>query len=183
MKYILLVSLFPLYIVCSGQNETPLKFSEVISVDSVSKEQLFYRARSWFSTFFKSANDVLSISDKESGELSGKGAFKFDADHFIGSGAVEGYVRYHIRIWVKDGRFKYEVTNFVHESSALTGQKYSFGLLTEDKDFPWRMTMVTKSWKNSRWNEIKRDAVENTKQLILSLRSNMEKDVSNSDNW
>jgi hypothetical protein len=85
-------------------------FSEVVKVDSVSKDELYTRAREWFAKTFKSAQDVLQMDDKESGKLIGKGSSK-GVNHLQLS-TNSFYLNYMISITIKDGRYRYEVTDF-----------------------------------------------------------------------
>lgn len=80
-------------------------YSKVIEVPGVSKSELYDRAYAWFVSTYKSAKDVIQMADKESGKIIGKGWFthpfsKLKVDHSV-------------TITVKDGRYKYTITDFV----------------------------------------------------------------------
>lgn len=87
------------------QNGTPY-YSEVVLVDSSIKQStLFLRAKKWFVDYYKSAKDVIQLEDRESGEIIGKGVCALK----IGFVGIDVY--HTVRIYVKDGKYKYEITN------------------------------------------------------------------------
>jgi hypothetical protein len=88
-----------------------VKYTEIIEVEGgVKKEKLFEAIRKWFSDTYVSSKAVLEISDKETGELSGKGSMTV----FYKMPIVVGRdvnITYSISVWVKDGKYKYEIKN------------------------------------------------------------------------
>jgi len=115
-----------------GQKETPklpidsltskITYSEVVYVDSLAnKQELFSRAREWFAKSYKSSTNVIQMEDKESGKIVGKALMQV-YHKALGSNYPSGYINYTISIYIKDGRYKYEVTDFHH-----TGQLVSSG--------------------------------------------------------
>lgn len=50
-------------------------YQQVVTVDSVSKAELFDRGRQWAVDYFNNARAVLQIVDKEAGQITGKGTF------------------------------------------------------------------------------------------------------------
>jgi hypothetical protein len=107
-----------------GQKEAPklpidsltskITYSEVVYVDSLAnKQELFSRAREWFAKAYKSSTNVIQLEDKESGKILGKALIQV-YHKSMGSNYPSGYINYTISIYVKDGRYKYEVTDFYH---------------------------------------------------------------------
>jgi hypothetical protein len=169
-----------------GQNETPnlpidsitakIVYSEVIHVDSLTKKQeLFSRAREWFAKAYKSSTSVIQMEDKESGKIVGKALMQVYYKN-----RQNGYINYTISIQVKDGRYKYEVTDFYH-----TGQGSSipdYGLCekminSSDKYFGVSMQ------KN--YNSCLFELDKNIKDLISDLKSAMATKPQNiaNDKW
>lgn len=147
-----------------------------------SKEELFNRARLWFADYYKSSKDVLQISDRESGELVGKPLFKYSSRYFVGSAATVGVVNYTIKVFVKDGRYKYIVSDFNHEAYFTNEHKHSFGLITSDSTQD--MGMLGKRLDQKVWREIRDMANEHVAQIAESLKQAMEKPSNNADsNW
>lgn len=137
--------------------EGVVAYSNVIQVDSVSKDQLYARAKRWFVKTYKSANDVIQLDDKENGEIIGKGNFK------ISYYAREPIINHTISILVKDGRFKYIITDLVY--SDIQGDKFPIG------SFP-------KGWFGQKklYDTIDREI----SSIIMSIRKDMK---SNGSDW
>lgn len=120
-----------------AQKETPnlpidtitklITYTEVVSVDtSINKQELYSRAREWFAKAYNSSQNVIQMDDKENGKIVGK-ALTQVYHKALGSNYPSGHINYTISIYLKDGRYKYEVTNFYH-----TGQLISGGNRIED---------------------------------------------------
>lgn len=90
-----------------SENNGTVYYTGIVDVDtSLTKEQLFLRAKKWFAGFYVSGKEVMQVEDKEAGEMIGKGYFKeryFEQDV---------YVWHTVEILVKQGKFKYIITNF-----------------------------------------------------------------------
>jgi len=52
-------------------------FTEVVPVEGVNADELYFRAREWFSRAFRSSNNVLQMDSKERMTLIGKVRLKF----------------------------------------------------------------------------------------------------------
>lgn len=48
-------------------------YTGIVQVDSVSKDELYKRAKRWFVDTYKSAKAVIELDDKENGEIIGNG--------------------------------------------------------------------------------------------------------------
>lgn len=95
-------------------------YQEVVKVDGASKNELYARAREWFAKTFKSADDVLQMEDMANGKLIGKGC------------NYQSKVFYTVSVSVKDGRYRYEITDFY---TRIPASQYSRGFdLTIEAD-------------------------------------------------
>lgn len=150
-----------------------LKFEKVVMLDSsYSQSYLFTNARQWISDNFKDANAVLTIQDKQSGELSGNGSFSF---YFRDLGKIN----FKCSIIVKDGRYKYSFYNFEHFYQT---QSYGgLGLVTTSELYPYKCSLF-KGYTNKTWKEIKVQINSNMEILIASLEKAM-KEKSKQDGW
>lgn len=154
--------------------QTPIAFSGVTSVDSATKDELFVRARQWFNKTFVSAKEVLQISDKESGELSGKGLTKLTGVYkYMGTHKADFDTRFAVNVWVKDGKYKYEIKDFYAEFSGKSG--YDIGLLTDAENCPAKWSMSPQRMMNEIWVSLKEQAATKAKALAFSLESAMNK--------
>jgi hypothetical protein len=92
-------------------------FTEVVTVEGVKSDELYFRAREWFTMAFKSSKDVLQMDSKERGTLIGKGTIEIPPGSLIGpSKDAAGFVHFTLTVYVKDGRYKYEVADARHET-------------------------------------------------------------------
>lgn len=188
-----IVFLFGLASFATQAQESPLMYSDVIAVDSVSAGQLFERARRWFNSAFRDSDEVLNIQDRESSELSGKGRLKYSSRVFSGSVATEGYITFRITVLTKDGRYKYEVTDFTHEGNDQN--RYGpadFGFITTDSECPYTMKQVWprsaslssgKAWTTKVWNDIKSVIDKDMTTLVASLIQEMNKPAGSESEW
>ena len=148
-----------------------VNYSGVIQADRISKDELYKRTKRWFIDNYKSAKDVLQLDDKENGELIGKGYLE------TSWGATTIYVGHTIKIQVKDGRYKYEITDFnvkYYNAGEFASGNRNIDMTLEawDKLF---------SGRNKRRNEIYTEI--NLK--IISLIASLEKFVKTQpkDDW
>ena len=163
--------------------QEPLTYTEVVQVDSVSQNELYNRAKLWFATAYNSANDVLQIDNKEEGEIIGKAIMKYNPNVFMGMEQTKGSIKYTIKIFVKEGRYKYEITDFIHDPYGNQQGKSSMGLITTDKECPNPKPMA-KGWSNKVWDDIKTQIEANVTSLIASLKEEMTKTTeSKKDDW
>lgn len=91
--------------------DSQVVYTNIITVDGVSKDELYKRARLFIVKNYKSANAVIQLDDKESGHIIGKGVLTVVTDGGDLLGASETKVNHTISIMVKDGRYKYEVSD------------------------------------------------------------------------
>ena len=146
------------------QSTLPIKdgkvtYTNVINVDSVRKDELFVRAKKWFATTYKSANDVIQMDDKDAGEIVGKGNMQ------IKYYARNPRIRHTITISVKDGKYRYIISDL--EYSDIQGDKFNI------ENFP-------KAW----FGEQKLyDVIDsNVKAIIESIKAAMTSSKKN-DDW
>lgn len=95
-------------------------YTEVVAVDSVlTKSDLYTRVRQWFAKNYKSANSVIQMDDKDAGVIVGKALMQV---YHKGLGLIfeSGYINYTVSVYVKDGRYKYEITDFYHTGQRIT---------------------------------------------------------------
>jgi Domain of unknown function (DUF4468) with TBP-like fold len=93
-------------------------FTDVVKIDSVNKNELFLRARSYINKSTTSMKDITQIMDKETGEIAIKlntGNLPSKKFGFYSIGC--GKVWMTVDIYIKDGKYKYVITNFIHEKT------------------------------------------------------------------
>ncbi|MFA9371888.1 MAG: DUF4468 domain-containing protein [Labilibaculum antarcticum] len=87
------------------------EYTEVVEVPGKNADQLYSTAREWFAETFKSADDVLQMDDPVAGKLIGKGLVKVPI--VSGKYSVATNMRFTIKVFVKDGRYKCDITNIL----------------------------------------------------------------------
>lgn len=92
-------------------------YEEVISVDSTSKNEMFDRARMYFSKVFKSSKNAIDYIDKESGTIVANGVIPANSKS-LGMVFNYGYWDFTYTIIVKDNKYKYTITKFYEKSNS-----------------------------------------------------------------
>lgn len=188
MKYVLVCMLLTAAIFTNAQKA--LVFSEVVQVDSATKDELYSRAKHWFAAFSADKKATLQLSDKEDGELVGKCTVAFASSYPSNNASVKGSISYTVSIYCKEGRFKYEITNFNHEGSSginewgFTYEAMPFGLITTDATCPKGVQdSYADKWRNGVWNELKVVAQSEAEALAAALKETMKQPATTSGNW
>lgn len=165
-----------------GQNETPklpidsssgkITYTEVVTLkDSVSKDELFSRAKISLTYLFNDSKSVIQNEDKESGIIIGKGTMSVIYKS-LGTVFDAGYIHYTLTIAMKQSKYKYVITDFYHDG---TGSKLPSGGAME--------TPKPKMWSQKQWDNAKSNMDSDIKNLIESLKTEMNKPTPKSDNW
>lgn len=157
-----------------------ITFSDVIQVPNSTKSSLYSAGREWFVETFKSADDVLQMEDRESGKLLGKGFSKI----YVGGGIAitDTKLYYTIKLYFKEGRYKYEITNLYYLASPnrynLSPQRQPAESVIIDNLYKpnGKIRNLNAQYKTETQNEIK--------ALIESIRISLAKSVeSGDDDW
>lgn len=154
-------------------------FTEVVQTPGVNRSDLYNAAREWFVVSFKSADDVLQMEDKEAGILMGKAFNSVSAT--TGMGVTIPYMLYYtIKLYFKDGRYKYVVTDLIYRSDDNEHQN-AVELFIVD-DYLYKNKSKGKfDYMNKQW---KRETIKSIDKLISNLKSTMAKAKSlNNDDW
>jgi hypothetical protein len=147
-------------------------YTEVIEMPNLTKDILYTRAYEWFAKSFNDAKNVIQMQDKEAGRLIGKGSFgDINVSINFGLVGVKGNVNFTISVYLKDGKYKYEITDFVHEGVANASNGMiptNGGALESEKPECGRNYLPLGKWKN-----IKEQTNERVLALIESLKKAM----------
>lgn len=154
-----------------------VEYSEVIEISGASKNQLYNAARLWFSDAYSDSKEVLELDDREAGVL-------------IGTGWGEVYTKvmgmaYSSKMWstvkiqVKDGRYKYSVSNIEIESEPTKYNNYRSTRLPINEVWPddriEKMIRAVKLYKES--------SLLALQAKIDSLKAAMAKAGQQDDDW
>jgi hypothetical protein len=93
--------------VCPIDPQTKLiTYAAVVPVPGVSAAELYSRARLWVANTYRSAKAVIDLDDKDAGRIVAKGVFTVP---YAGLSSMN--IRGSLTIEVKDGRFRYTLTD------------------------------------------------------------------------
>lgn len=143
-----------------------ITYTEVVIVDSVSKDILYNRAKTWMVNYFK--NENFSIQNLEEGKLVKTASFPVTYD--IGKGYTATEQDYfNISVTVKDGKYKYEFTDFVADNGFQKSPcENGFKLMENNKQL-YQKTVDT--------------FYQEVQSLILKLKENMSQDIKPKEDW
>ena len=164
-------------------SQDPIIFTDVVQVENATKGDLYNRAKFWLTTAYNSPNDVIQLDSKEEGQIIGKANFEYVPSVVSGSAQIEGSINYTLNLSFKDGRYKYEITDFTHEPYGNQYGKTSMGLITKEEECPNPKPMA-KGWSNKVWKDIKNQIEEYTSSLSANLIEGMNTPTqSKNDDW
>lgn len=176
MRELLFISLL-LSLGLTTQSQT-LEYEEVFSVDSnITKDELFNRARSWFVDYYKDANEVLQVSDKESGELIGAAIYKYS--FLVGGGRMAMTIDYRVSVKMKEGRYKVSIYNLYNSKSSNNGSTpyNGIGEITENHK-------ENKRWLNpKRYGKMTMSIRAYVEVIYQSLFAAMSKPIEKEEDW
>lgn len=133
-------------------------FSEAVVVQGATKDVLFTRAKN-----LNMIRENVKADNKAEGTYSYKG--KINVNYPAPQPGLKhaGTVSYVVTIFVKDGKYKYIISDFVHESDKGNGGKLE-GKLPECNKYVL---------SPAGWAEIKRQTKTSMEKLINSIKLNM----------
>jgi hypothetical protein len=181
MKHFIFFCLFAVPLFATSQNILPggegvVIYTDVIKVDStINKSELFNRAKAWFVSEYKSANDVIQMQDKDAGILIGKGVFDINYNPWTDSifgGDVKVDVSHIIKLYFKKGKYKYEITDIAGEYYSHDGDKVPVSIINLSPEFEKIENMSEFEKRNHK------EMLISVNEQILNIISNM-KDAMN----
>lgn len=154
MKYLLLVVLM----VFAYSKILSQDTIEVVTVDSVSADKLFSRAKVFITSAFKSGKDVTQLVDEKENNIVAKGKM------IVSLSLMKNPVRFAVSIQCKDNRYKYSFSDFVYEyDPGSISPSHEFKL---DGDKP-------RAFSKKQWTSIKEQATDIVKEMIIKLKKQM----------
>ncbi|MBO6184199.1 MAG: DUF4468 domain-containing protein [Chryseobacterium sp.] len=183
MKHALVFVFFCALSLFKAQESTALSYSEVIKLsDSTKSSKLLYAsAKMWFTQTFKDPKEVIILDDSNNNIIVGRGNMRYNSKIFSGSAARQGWIGFDVQIACKDGRYKYNFSNFTHE-----GKTYNYGLITTDPFLPTMKGMLMggpENYKIRVTNELKETIKDRITILISELQKTMEKPLTTKEEW
>lgn len=152
-----------------------LTYTGVVTIENTSQDELYFRARAWFATTYVNSNMVIQMDSKESGQLIGRAKFIYEPKVLENIGRTRGVISYVIKVFLKDSKYKYEITDFTHEPFGNAFGKFSFGVITTDSLCNCVINPGADYWKEDLWLDIKRQIEIDANGTIKSLNRDMAK--------
>jgi hypothetical protein len=147
-----------------------ITFQDVVQVPGISQADLYTRATAWAARTYNLPGQI--TPHPETGEIVIKGQQivtlrTIYADVLRGSYA--GVVRHTLTIYVKDGRYKYVLTNLTHDATGVPNLR-SGGALEQD-----HASLFGYAGLGSRkpWEELKVEATRDVRHLVADLQAAM----------
>lgn len=135
-------------------------YTGVVDVPGMTKTDLYVAARSWFVSEYRSADDVIQMEDKEAGRIIGKGF------SLVQWQMATRYVKHTVQIDLKDGKYRYIVTDFAVKMNAY---------------LPFESMNSKQYWNISKLHD---ETDKDAQQTIQSLKQHMTKASSTKkDDW
>jgi hypothetical protein len=142
----------------SGQ----VQYSGIVQVPNVNASQLYTALRVWFADIFKDSRSVLEVDDKESGILMGRGW----------TTVIAGELWFSIKVQIKDGRYKYTISDLYVELPG--GYGYSARKISlKDPDF-----LSMKFYRKYR-----AEVVDELQDLCDAIERDPKKFIQTKDEW
>lgn len=167
---------------CFAQNSKPIEFSEVVDVNGVSANELKSRCLNWFAVAFNNSDKVLVPSSDD--QLIAKPLIDYKPSVVAWNARINGPIKYTLQVQFKDNKFRYILSDFIHEGNPLAaGGSLDFGLITNDAEYSLPIKGATKAWKDKVWNDIKFQIDQSILPLIENLKHEMVTVSKKNDNW
>jgi hypothetical protein len=136
------------------------------------QQELYSRAREWFAKTYNSAQSVIQMDDKD--KIVGKANMVsyYKNYHF-------GLIYYTISVYLKDGKYKYEITDFYHKGEFVnTGVSY-----TQTPDLGHCEDLMNSSNKRDLkiFESFSKQINSEVQSLLSSLKESMIKQVASKD--
>ncbi|OON68852.1 DUF4468 domain-containing protein [Hymenobacter sp. CRA2] len=151
-------------------------YQGVVEVPGVNKDELYTRAYEWMAKTYRSANAVIQMHDKEAGRLVGKGATIVPTERTL-TMIAPGFVRHTLTLYIKDGRYKYVLTDFEYVPATLAAGNAQGKGGPLEQDNPAGVSGGEKRWTFIR-QETRRDAFTLTSGLMDAMAPKKGQDAS-----
>jgi hypothetical protein len=140
-----------------------ITYQGVVETPGATKDQLYTRAYDWMLRTFRTSNNV--VQKKDAGQVVGSGAWPIILFH-----QDAGQVVHTLTVYVKDGRYKYVLSNLTHQSEGADAMKgFRSGGPLEQTD----VRLNPMFFGNKQWNNVRQQANTEAKKLLVSLQSAM----------
>lgn len=149
-----------------------ITYEGVVPVPGVSQADLYARATAWVAKAYPSNNAVLEQQDAATGQLVVQGelpAVVYNLYAGVLRSSYAGVVRHTLTIYVKDGRYKYVLSNLAHNAKSTPNLK-SGGALEQDRVSLFGYAGIG---SHKTWTDLKVAATRDARHLLAGLEEAM----------
>jgi hypothetical protein len=156
-----------------------ISFIRIVELPGTPKNQIYTRAREWFTFRYPDAKEVLQMEDADNGVLVGKAYRTFNV------GLLTERMQYTIKIYVKDNKYKAEITNIYYEDQPAKYNSYSTGIAIRAEAWITDNALYKKDGKPRKNNATyKINTFQNVDFLLNSLETRIKSNIStDSSKW
>lgn len=152
--------------------DNEINFNDVVTVDSVRKDELYARTKLWFADAFKSSKDVIQLDDRENGIVLGKGAIQRREGGL--SNVVKTW-RFTVKIQIKDGKYKANIYN-IDYTFEMPGNNIGAGPSNIDLNSYFNDSRIYK--KDGSLKDVALKFANETNDIFNTLLSSIKKSLS-----
>ena len=76
-----------------------------------SQQELYNRALDWFNNFYTNARVVIEEKEPDKGKITARPKFMLQIQDKKGVNTDVGFIIYSLKVWVKDNKFRYRITD------------------------------------------------------------------------
>lgn len=155
-----------------------LKYEAVVQDSLKTQKELFNLGKLWINDTYKSGKSVIQMENEELGIIVGKATMKYSPSFFASSIPAKGYVNYTIKLSFKEGRYKYEFYDFIHEGSKNeSGQDGTIGLINDGEIYLGKSKAFGKNYRN----KVNKDTQELIKSKIPAIINSLTNYMKNNN--
>jgi len=169
------------YMQLNFNENNKITFTKIIDVEETSAGELFVRARKWLSDYYNSAETIIDLEDKEQGIIIAKPLGQVGINSTFGLVYVK--MNYTINLYVKDNKYKYEITDLIHEATPSSHNNYSRArtpmeaIILDDMLYRRNGKVINKT---ANW---KIGTIKHVQQIAYDLEKGMQSPIISNSDW
>ncbi len=144
-----------------------VQFTEVVPMEGRTKDELFSAAKAWFTGFYADQSEEIYMNDRYEGKLAGQFNMFIEIDMY-GKQANAGAIAYNMQLFVKEGKYKYNISGIEHEANR--SRLGTAGAI--ENDVP---ECGTRNMQQRYWDDIKKQAHTRFVEMVGGLKEGMNK--------
>lgn len=145
-------------------------YTDVVKVDHTLKDELFVRAKTWVAKTYRSSYTP-QMEDKDAGKLIGNDSELLSYRYAMVS--MDYYLKYTIEVDVKDGRYKYTISDISVPDANVTGYHLTLDQIVVDGKTSMEKTKKDNGEYRNRFKGYVNESDKFIKALVASLNKSM----------